>query len=460
MRIYQSLKSKLFPPRDKEFSDKLKTLMLPMIFQQLMTSVVFIFDTIIVAGLGDEFLGGSGQANLLTGLMWSGLYAISSAGAIYAAQYWGKNKDLTGVRKAFTTTVVFASFIGIPCFIIGFFFSGPLMSVLAKDQATRDAGSIYLSIMSFSFLFWMVSAMLSSILRATGNTRIPTIASAVSIGINVLMDAVIVYGFLGFPRWGIRGAALSTVIGSAVDLFLLIILSRRAKLPITFSKRDFIWPEPKLLKEFIRAAIPLLSKDQLWHLGNVVYSISFASLGRAATAAYNAYGTLSEILHITFVAVGGAGGIMIGHMLGAGEIEKAKDYSSRILRLVILSGIAMFPVFLVLRRVFMLPFPMLSDQAVIYTMQALLLISTVVWARGINFTNMNGILRAGGDTLGAAAIDVGMLWGFGVPLILIVTFWLKLPFWAIFSVICIEEVLKVFISMARVRTHKWAKKLV
>ena len=58
MRVYQSLKSKLFPPRDKEFSDKLKTLMLPMIFQQLMTSVVFIFDTIIVAGLGDEFLGG------------------------------------------------------------------------------------------------------------------------------------------------------------------------------------------------------------------------------------------------------------------------------------------------------------------------------------------------------------------------------------------------------------------
>lgn len=150
MRVYQSLKSKLFPPRDKEFSDKLKTLMLPMIFQQLMTSVVFIFDTIIVAGLGDEFLGGSGQANLLTGLMWSGLYAISSAGAIYAAQYWGKNQDLTGVRKAFTATVFFAAFISIPCFIIGFFFRDPLMSLLAKDQATRDAGSIYLSIMSFS----------------------------------------------------------------------------------------------------------------------------------------------------------------------------------------------------------------------------------------------------------------------------------------------------------------------
>jgi Na+-driven multidrug efflux pump len=165
-------------------------------------------------------------------------------------------------------------------------------------------------------------------------------------------------------------------------------------------------------------------------------------------------------MNIAFYSIGSSGGIMIGHVLGTGDIEKAKGYAWRLLRLILVSGLILCPVFVLLSNVFLLPFPNLSPEAIGYARQALIIISLVIWARGINFTNMNGILRSGGDIIGAAVIDIGMLWFFGVPLALVVSLWLGLPFWAMMAVIATEEVVKVSISIARVRTYKWAKKLV
>lgn len=460
MSLTNRLKNFFLPGKDREFTKKLIHLTVPMALQQLMMSCVFLFDTVIVSGLGDEYLSASGQAGHFTFLMWSGLFAISGAGAIYAAQYWGKDKDITGVRKSFTTTLIFGALVAIPFFIVGFFFRDELMMILSQDDRTRELGSDYLSIVSFAFLFWFMTAMLSSVLRSVGITRIPMIASGVSIAINVVMDSLIVYGFLGFPRLEIKGAALSTVVGAFAELVLLIILSRKTKAPITFSKKDVIRPEKPLLVKFTKASLPLMAKDQLWALGVTVYSICFTYLGVAQSAAYNAYSTLGEFMNIAFCAIGSAGGIMIGHVLGTGDIEKAKGYSWRLLRIILISGLFLGPIFILLSDVILLPFPNLTPEAIGYAHQALIIISLVIWARGINFTNMNGILRAGGDTFGAAMIDVGMLWFFGVPLALIVSLWLGLPFWALMIVISAEEVVKVGVSIGRVRTYKWAKKLV
>lgn len=460
MNLITSFVKFLRMPRDKEFSSKLLKLMIPMALQQLMQSCVFVFDTIIVGGLGDEFISASGQAGHLTMLMWCGLFGASSAGSIYAAQYWGKDKDIHGVRKAFTTTLLFGAVIAVPFFIAGFFFREQVMFILSRDPLTRQIGTEYLSIVSFSYLFWMVSSMFASMLRSVGITRIPMIASGVSIAINVAMDSVIVYGFLGFPKWGIKGAAFSTVVGSMVELLILFVFARRAQAPVALRRKDFVKPEKALLAKFVKAAIPLMAQNQLWAAGVTVYSICFAYIGVAASAAYNAYATLGELMNIVFISVGGAGGIMIGHILGAGEIDRAKNYSWRLLRIIFLSGVLLAPVFFLLKDVMLLPFPNLSDQTIEYARQALMMISMVIWARGINFTNMNGILRSGGDTLGAAAIDIGMLWLYGVPLALLVSYVLHLPFWVLFAVVCSEEVVKVFISVARVRKYKWAKRLV
>ena len=458
--MFSSAKKVLFMKLDKEFLSKLIHLTLPMAVQQLLMSTLFIFDTVFVGGLGDAYLGAVGQAGQITMLMWCGYYAISSAGSIYAAQYWGKNRDIEGVRKAFTTSLIFSSVVAVIFFVLAFFFNKYAMMVLARDPQVRSIACTYLTIVCFSFPLWAVSSVLASILKSVGITKIPLYASIVGSGVNIALDSVLVNGYLGFPRWGVKAAAASTVLGAFLELFLLVILSRRAGAPVSMSRHDFIKPEKKLARQFFRAALPLAAKDQLWAAGVTMYSIAFTTLGVAASAAYNVYNTLGEFMNVLFVSVGGAGGIMIGHLLGAGDIQKAKTYAWRLLRIIAVSGLVLCPVFILLRSVMLLPFPNLTGEAIKYSNQALLLMSFIIWAKGINFTNMNGILRSGGDTTGAAMIDIGMLWLFGVPLTMIAAMVLHLPFWQVFAMTCLEEIVKTGIGTARVRKYKWAKTLV
>jgi putative efflux protein, MATE family len=458
--MFASVKNVLLMPRDKAFYNKLIHLALPIMLQQLLMSSLFILDTVFVGGLGDDYLGAVGQANHITMLMWCGYFAVSSSGAIFAAQYWGKDKDAAGVRKSYTASLIFNVFVGAVFFILAFVFHDAVMSVLNADSQVRQIGAQYLSIVCFAYPVWMVSSVLAAILRSMGIVKAPMIASVCSAAINILLDSVFVCGNLGFPKLGVAAAAASTIIGAVLELVLLLVFARRSKSAITVRRTDFIRPGRETIRQFLKTALPLAAKDQLWALGVTVYSISFAALGVASTAAFTVYGTMGEFTNVLFIAFGNAGGILIGHELGAGKIERSRNYAWRLLRLVFLTGVALCPVFILLRGVLLLPYPNLTAEAIEKARGGLLLVACIIWARGINYTNMNGILRSGGDTMGAAAIDIGMLWFVGVPLTVLAGMVLHLPFMAVVSMTCVEEIVKVFVSIARVKKYKWAKQLV
>ncbi len=458
--MFTFAKNALFMPRNKTFSNKLIHLALPMVLEQFLMSSLFIFDTVFVGALGDEYIGAVGQAGNVQLLLWCGFNALFSSGAVFAAQYWGKDKDAMGIRKTYTVSLMFTTLLASVFFILSFFFQDATMSVLTGDDRVRQIGAEYLSIVCFAYPIWAVSSVLASMLRSMGIAKLPMIASVASALINILADSVFVAGNLGFPKFGVPAAAVSTIAGALLELILLLIFARRSGSAITATRKDIVWPGKEMIKKYLKTALPLVAKDQLWAGGVTVYSISFAALGVTATAAYNVYGTLMQFMNVLFLGMGNAGGIIIGHELGAGEIKNAKDYAWRLLRVVVLSSVVLCPVFILLRDVMLLPYPNLTPQAIESARESLMLAALIIWARGINFTNMNGILRAGGDTFGAAAIDIGVLWGVGVPLTVLAGMLLHLPFTTVILMTCVEELVKVAISLARVRKYKWAKQIV
>ncbi len=447
-------------PKNRIFSEKLFHLALPMMLEQFLMSSLFIFDTVFVGALGDEYLGAVGQAGNIIMLLWCGFFALSSAGSIFVAQYWGKNKDQTGIRKSFTAGLMFSMLLAIIFFVLSFFFSGEVMSVLTIDDNVRRIGAEYLRIVSFIFPIWSALSVLAGTMRSMGMTKKPMIASITGAVFNIVFDGLFVGGSFGLPKLGVPAAAISTVAGGVIEFLMLVFFARRSDSPITARRRDIVWPGREMVKRYLKTALPLAAKDQLWAGGVTVYSISFAALGVAATAAYNVYGTLVRFMDVLFMALGNAGGILIGHELGAAEIERAKNYAWRLIRMVFLSSLAICPIFILLRDLMLLPYPNLTPEAIGYARESLLLGSLIIWARGINYTNMDGILRAGGDTFGAAAIDIGMLWFFGVPLTVLAGMMLHLPFITVILMTCLEEVVKVGVSLFRVKKYKWAKQLV
>ncbi len=459
--VYSSVKNVLVMPRDKVFSNKLVNLALPMMLQQLLMSSLFIFDTIFIGGLGDAYISAAGQANNLTMLMWCGYYSVSGTGAIFSAQYWGKDRNQTDIRKAFTASLIFNAVIAVVFFTLAFVFHDTVMSILNPNSGSiRKIGAEYLSIVCFAYPIWAVSSVYAAILRSMGITKKPMVAAVIAMGLNIALDSVFVNGNFGFPKLGVPAAAASTIVGAALELTLLLVFTRRSRSALTATRYDYIRPGKETVRKMLKTALPLTAKDMLWALGIAVYSISFAALGEASIAAYNVYNTMGEFMNVLFISFGGAGGVLIGHVLGAGEIDTAKSYAWRLLRLIFIACVALCPVFILLREVMLLPYPNLSSEAIGKARSALLLVSFIIWAKGINFSNMNGILRSGGDTFGAAAIDIGMLWLVGVPLTFIAGAVLHLDFTVLVAATCVEEFVKVFVSVARVKRYKWVKQLV
>ena len=455
----QSRKGLLMAP-DKVFMGKLIKLAYPMALQQLLMSSLFIFDTIFISGLGDSYAAAAGQAGNLTMLMWCGYASIATGCSIYASQFWGKDQDVGGIRKAFTSGIVINAVIGLVFFVLAFFFSEMVMSIMSPFSEVRSIGSEYLRIVAFAYPIWAVTSIFTGLLRSINITIVPLISSIVGSGINILLDSVFVTGNLGFPRLGVRAAAASTIIGALIELVMLIILTRKSRSPISLHRRDFVNPGKALMKNIFLKSSPIAVKNMMWALGITMYSISFGQLGIAHIAAFTVYNTLGEFMNILFIAIGSAGGIILGQELGAGQLDTAKMYSWRLIRLAFFTGILLCPIFILLRDVMVLPFPILTQEALDYTKQAILLMAFFIWAKGINFTNMNGILSSGGDTVAAAAIDIGVLWIIGVPFTAIAALVLHQPFWIVFLMSCLEEFLKVGIGILRVRRYAWAKKLV
>lgn len=458
--MFSFFKRTVFLPKDSVFTQKLLKIAYPMALQQLLMSSLFIFDTIFISGLGDSYSAAAGQANHLTMLMWCGYGSVAAAGSIFASQYWGKDQDVHGIRTAFTTGILFNAVIGLIFFVLAFFFNGFVLSLLTPFQEVQAIGREYLGIVAFAYPIWAVTSVFTALLRSVNITYVPLISSIVGSTVNILLDSVLVTGNLGFPRLGVKAAAASTIIGALLELIMLLILTRKFNSPLKMRLKDFVKPGKAMVREIFFKSIPIVAKNQMWALGIIVYSISFAILGIAHTAAFTVYNTLGEFMNILFVAIGGAGGIILGQELGADEIQNAKSYAWRLLRVTFITGVVLCPVFILLSNVMILPFPELTPEALGYTKQALILMSFFIWAKGINFTNMNGVLPSGGDTMGAAAIDIGMLWIVGVPLTTIAAMLLHQPFWVVFLMTCTEELVKVGIGIARVRSYKWARRLV
>jgi Na+-driven multidrug efflux pump len=232
----------------------------------------------------------------------------------------------------------FNAFIAVTFFTLAFVFHDAVMGVLnPHSESIRKIGAEYLSIVCFAYPIWAVSSVYAAILRSMGITKKPMIAAVIAMSLNILLDSVFVNGNFGFPKLGVPAAAASTIVGAALELTLLLIFTRRSNSALEARKADFIWPGRKTVRKMLKTAAPLTAKDMLWALGIAVYSISFASLGETSIAAYNVYSTMGEFMNVLFLSFGGAGGVLIGHVLGAGEIDTAKSYAWRLLRLVFLA---------------------------------------------------------------------------------------------------------------------------
>ena len=431
---------------------------LPIILQNLMQSTVNMLDTLMVGQLGSVEIASVGLGNQIYMLLNMVLFGISSGGAIFIAQFWGK-KENSGIWKMEGVMFSFSIVIALIFTFASVFFPKFLIGLYSKDFHVIEIGARYLRIVAFSFPFFAMSFAFSMALRSTEHVKLPMVATMISLVLNAILNYLLIFGIGFFPSLGIVGAAIATCISRIVECFILFIVAYSKKYELASSVKNLFSFTFFEIRKFIKIAFPVIINEAIWGLGTSMHSLIMGRTSTEAISAFNITGTISQITWVFFIGVGNAAGIIIGKKIGEGNETEARKYANTLSWfmpvMAIFIGLLLIPISK------FLPF-MFNVEANILV-QAKMMLMILMCCYPLNAFNMCwvvGICRAGGDTVFAAIIDVCFMWIIAIPLAACVAYFTNVQPYIIYICLLSEQIFKAIVGFYRIKSGKWLHNVV
>lgn len=437
-----------------DFPHKLLTLVIPIAFQQFMLALVGASDALMLGMLAQDALSAvslAGQITFVENLFFA---AMSIGLSMLAAQYWGK-QDRTAVERIFAYVMKITAAVSFLFFIAGVITPGALMRIFTNEPVLIEGGRIYLRTVSTAFLLTGISQVYLCILKNTGRAAKSSVISSVSVVVNIVLNAVFIFGWLGLPEMGIAGAALATVLARAAEAVWCIL--ETAKKDRIRLKLNYMMHDDKVLRhDFWKYSFPVLGNEIVWGVGFTMYSVIMGHLGSDAVAANSIANIVKNLVACFCLGLGSGGGIMVGNELGAGRLDKAKEYGGRLCRMSILCGVASGIVMLALSPL-IFAVTDLSVTADTYLKWMLVMCSCYMVGKSVNGTTIGGIFCAGGDSRFGFLCDAVTMWCITVPLGFLAAFVLQLPVIAVYFIVNLDEIVKLPAVYRHYKKYKWVK---
>jgi putative MATE family efflux protein len=440
----------------KEFNAKLKKLTLPIAFQSLMLASVAAGDALMLGRVAQDQMTAVSLATQIQFVQNMFIMAATAAGAILGAQYWGKGDKIT-LQKIFNLMLRWSGLISLLFFAACEIVPETLMRLFSHDDPIIAIGSGYLRIAGFSCLMTGISQCYLTTMKVTDHVGPCAWISCSAVVLNILLNAVFIFGLLGAPKMEARGAALATTLARVVELALCLILSAGEKY-IRPAWSRFFERHKELTRDFRKQCLPLLGGGLFWGVGFTSYTAIMGHMGTDAAAANSVAAVVRDLICCVCNGVGSAAGIMVGNELGAGNLEKGKAYGIRLKNISFVIGfVSMLVVFaltpLVTRMV------ILTDEAQSYLTGMMIIMGVYMIGRSVNTVTINGVLDGGGDTLFDMYSLAVCMWGVAIPLALLGAFVFHWPVLLVYACTCLDEVGKIPWVMARFRKYIWVKNL-
>ncbi len=441
---------------EDKFRNKILKLALPITAQQFMLALVSACDAFMLGGLNQNSLSAVSLASQITFVFNLILTALTIGENMFVAQYFGRN-DLEGLRKFAGLVLKYVTLVAVIFLIATLFAPGKLMRLFTDDAALIEYGIKYLKLIGLSYVFSGILQVLQGILKNCGYVGMCTIVSMIVVLLNIFLNAVFIYGYLGFPRMEIAGAALATVIANVIGLMITIyILASKKELWVGIA--DIINRETQMKKKFWKYVSPVLLNELVWGGGFTMYSVILGHLGSDAVAANSIANITKNLLICICTGFGYGGSIIIGNLLGGEKLTEARKNGNTLCKISIFLGILTGAMILILTPA-ILHFTNLTDTANGYLKYMLFMSSYYVIGKSINSMTIGGIFPAGGDTKFGLKCDAITMWCFAVPLGCITAFALKLPVLVVYFVLNLDEIVKLPVVFKHYRQYKWLKNL-
>ena len=451
---------------DRAFYRKLFSVLVPILIQNLITNFVSLLDNIMVGQVGTEPMSGVAIVNQLLFVFNLCIFGGLAGAGIFTAQYYGKG-DNEGVKNTFRAKLYIA-LLAVFLFTAAFVLKGDALIRLflheGKEQldlaATLGFGRAYLRVMLLQMPLFALCQVYSGTLRETGETLLPMKAGIIAVFVNLIFNYILIFGKLGLPALGVVGAAVATVIARVVECAIVLCWTHRHSARCGFVVglyRSLRVPAP-LAKRMLRLGLPLLVNEFLWSGGMTTLNQCYSLRGLEVISALNISSTISNLFFCAFIAMGNAISILIGQLLGAGELERAVDEDRKLIAFSVVLSLLVGGIMAAVAP--LVPQIYNTTDSVKALACDLLLVGAAMMP--INaFTNACYFtLRSGGKTIITFIFDSAFLWVIAVPAAFVLSRFSPMPILPMYITVSLLDLIKCAVGYYLVKRRKWVNNIV
>lgn len=443
--------------KDKSFYHTFFSMFFMLVLQNMIALGVNLADNIMLGRFSEAALSGVTAVNQIQFVYQQLLMGIGDGLVILSAQYWGKN-DTASMKKVSAVAMHLTLWVILVLFLLVSLFPGEMVGLFTKDTVIIQEGVSYLKIVRFTYLFFGITNILLATLRSTEVVGIAFVLSLTTLVINCSLNWVFIYGHLGMPRMGAAGAAVGTLTARCAELLLVLLFLWKKEKNLHLHLKDYLGTDAWIRKDYYRVCAPIICGQCLWGVNTAMQTAILGHLSSSAIAANSMASNLFLMVKTAAVGAASTANVMIGKTIGLGVMKKVKEYARTFqilfLGIGVISGAALF----------VLIDPVLS----LYTFSPeserlarsfLQILCIVMVGMSYQMPVNAGIIKGGGSTKYAMAVDVTSTWAIVMPLSFTMAFVVKASPAVVVWCLNIDQLFKCVPAFLKVNFGHWVKKL-
>ena len=428
-------------------------LTVPIVLQNLLSAAVNSADVVMLNFVGQAHISAVSLAAQYASILFMVFYGLGTGATMLCSQYFGKG-DMRAIDVVEGIALRFSVIVSVLFALAALCVPQWMMRLFTPDAELIAIGAQYLRNISVAYLCWGLIEVYLAVLRSIGRVAVSTALNTFAFTLNILLNAVFIFGLFGAPKLGAAGVALATSISRVAELILVCVVSARSQ-DVKLKLSHMFIRNKLLFKDFMKMAMPALANDVVWGLAFSMYSVIIGQfLGTDMVAANSFASLVRNFGTILAFSVASGGGILLGQIIGNNRLAEAEQAASKILRLTVLFG-AVGGVIILASMPIVLRFADLTDAGRGYLRTMLFINSYYVMGAAVNTTIIAGIFRAGGDSRWGFFCDCIDMWLYAVPVGFLAAAVLKLPPMWVYFLLCTDEFVKWPWVFSHYRSKKW-----
>lgn len=443
--------------REKQFYRLFFGLTMSLALQNLLTFGVNLLDTVMLGRYSQEAMGGVSLCNQFQFLLQMLVSGAGEGAVVLGSQYWGRG-DLKPIPHIIGAALRFGGGLAVGLFVLALAAPQTLLELLSSDPAVVAQGVAYMQIICFTYVIFTLTNILAASLRSIGVVKIGYVISFSTLCINGVLNYCLIYGHLGFPELGVRGAAIATLVSRCVELLIVMVYLRFFERRLKLSVRGLARMDKSYLKDYAHISLPVLVNQALWGVAQMVQTGILGHLGGDVTAANAIAVQVYQVLSVVSYGAASAAAILVGKTVGGGQKEQLRQLVSTLERMFILLGIAAGAAIWAIRGPVLALFGgTLTERASQLAMSFMAVLAVTTVGTSYQMACDNGIIRGGGDTAFSAKMNLVSMWLILVPVAAAAAFWWGAPPTVVFFLLKWDQLYKILPVTLRLHSWKWVR---